>query len=81
MGWTKSLYDSQQGQGISLFSLASRSALVSIYPPVQEVTGALSWGVKRLGNELTAYLHVVPRVLHYPIGCCGMHREDSACTL
>ena len=80
-GWTKSLFDSQQGQGISLFSLASRSALVSTHPPVQEVLGALFWAQSMQGMHLTAHLRIVPRFLHYPIGCHSMHRENFACTL
>jgi hypothetical protein len=44
-------FESQQGLGIFLFTIASRPALGPTQPPIQWVPGALSLGVKRPGRE------------------------------
>jgi hypothetical protein len=44
-------FESRQGQGIFLFTTASRPALEPTQPPIQWVLGALSLGVKRPGRE------------------------------
>jgi hypothetical protein len=64
------------GQGIFLFTTASRTALGPTQPPIQWVSGALSLGVKRPGCEAD-HLHLVPRpknevYLHSPIRFHGM---------
>jgi hypothetical protein len=53
MGWTIGVpgFDSQQGLGIFLFTTASIMALGPTQPPIQWVPGALSLGLKWLGNE------------------------------
>jgi hypothetical protein len=49
--------------GIFLFSSASRPALEFAQPPIQWVPGTLSlWGKVARGMNLTAYLHLVPRL-------------------
>jgi hypothetical protein len=47
---TKGL-ESRRGLGIFLFTTTSRTALGPTLPPIQWVSGALSWGVKRPGRE------------------------------
>jgi hypothetical protein len=44
-------FDSPQGQGIFLYSTASRPALGPTQPPTQCVPGALSSGLKQPGHE------------------------------
>jgi hypothetical protein len=52
-GWTIGVlgFDSRWGQGIFLFTTASRTALGPTQPPIQWVSVALSLGVKRPGRE------------------------------
>jgi hypothetical protein len=52
-GWMMGVlgFDSQRELGIFLFTIASRTALGPIQPPIQWVPGALSLGVKRPGRE------------------------------
>jgi hypothetical protein len=47
----ESRFNSQYGQEIFLFAIIIRSALRLTQPPIQEVWGALSPGVKHLGLE------------------------------
>jgi hypothetical protein len=54
-------FNSWQGLGIFLFTTKSRAALVSTWPPIQWIPGALSLGVKRLGVKLTTHLNLLPR--------------------
>jgi hypothetical protein len=54
-------FDFRRGPGIFLFTTASRRDLGPTQPPVQQVPGALSLGVKRRGVKLTTHLHLVPR--------------------
>jgi hypothetical protein len=54
--------NSQQEQGIFLFSKASKVALEATQPLYQEVPLLLSLRVKRLGLDVTAYLHLGPRI-------------------
>jgi hypothetical protein len=53
MGWMIRVlgFDSQQGLGIFLFTIASRMALEPTQPPIQWVSGAFFLGVKQLGCE------------------------------
>jgi hypothetical protein len=44
-------FESRQGLGIFLFTIASKPALGPTQPPIQWVPGDLSQGVKRLGRE------------------------------
>jgi hypothetical protein len=44
-------FESREGLGIFLFTIASRPALEPTQPPIQWLAGALSLGVKRLGSE------------------------------
>jgi hypothetical protein len=45
------VFDSQQRQEILLYSTVSRQAVEPTQPPIQQVSGALSLGVKKLGHE------------------------------
>jgi hypothetical protein len=44
-------FNSQQGQEIFLFSIASRQALGPTQPPIQWVLGAVFFDVKQQGHE------------------------------
>jgi hypothetical protein len=58
----RSGFDPRQGQRIFLLALASRPALGPTQPPIQQVPGILSPGVKRgRGVLLTTNPHIVPR--------------------
>jgi len=46
-----SVFDSQEGMGIFLFTTASRPALGSTQPRIQNLPGNLSLGLKWLGRE------------------------------
>jgi hypothetical protein len=48
------------GLGVFLFTAASRTVLGPTQPPIQWVSGALSFGVKRPGREAD-HSHLVPR--------------------
>jgi hypothetical protein len=52
-GWTIEVlgFDSRLGQGIFLFTTASRTALGPTQPPIQWLPEALSLGIKRTGRE------------------------------
>jgi hypothetical protein len=53
MGWMSRFlgFNSQQELGILLFTTVSRTALGLTQLPIQQVLGALSLGVKLLGQE------------------------------
>jgi hypothetical protein len=54
-------FDSRQGLGIFLFTIASRTALGPTQAPIQWVPGALSLEVKRPGCEADHSPPLVPR--------------------
>jgi hypothetical protein len=54
-------FESRQGLGIFIFTIASGPTLGPTQPPIQWVPGALSLEVKRPGREADAHLHLVPR--------------------
>jgi hypothetical protein len=58
-------FDSQQGQGVLIFAIASRPALGPTQPPIQWVPGALLPGAKRPWREADHSLHLVPRSRMY----------------
>jgi hypothetical protein len=53
MGWTIAVieFDSRRGQGLFLFTIASRSELKSTQPPIQWEQGSLSLGVMWTGRD------------------------------
>jgi hypothetical protein len=55
------VFDSRQGQEISLFCITSRSALRPTQPPVRWAPGIISQGLSGKGVKLTAHLQLMPR--------------------
>jgi hypothetical protein len=63
-GWTIGVlgFDSRRELGISLFTIASRTALGPTQPPIQWVPGTLPLGLSDRVVNLTTHLHLAPRL-------------------